>query len=126
MFRILREISNTVKMANEISSSVNGGAKWTVFITNRSFVAQVIATLFAVAGIFGIFIPVDSSTIVEVIIAIGFLSSQAWAMFERLKGKTYVVWNKKQAEKAVEQAEAIKSDALTTALNNAIYSGARK
>lgn len=120
MFRIIREISQTVKMANEIASRAGHEPRWTLFLTNRSFIAQVIATVFAVAGIFGVFLPVDAGDVVEVIAAVGFLASQGWALVERARGKTAVIWNREQAVKAVTQAEAVKNDALSQALDRAI------
>ena len=43
MFRIIREISATVKMANDIAAQQGDGPRWTLFLTNRSFIAQVVA-----------------------------------------------------------------------------------
>lgn len=122
MFRIIREIRATVEMANQIAAAGGEGPRWTLFLTNRSFIAQVIATLFAALGLFGVFLPVDANTAVEVIAALGFLAAQGWALMERVSGKTRAVWNRDQATKAVEEAAALSTtgDALTDALNKAI------
>lgn len=120
MFRIIREISQTVKMANEIASRAGHEPRWTLFLTNRSFIAQVVATVFAVAGIFGVILQVDEGRVVETIAAAGFLTSQGWALLERAWGKTAVVWNRDQAVKAVTEAEAVKNDALSKVLDKAI------
>lgn len=123
MFRIIREINETIKMANAIAAAGGDGPRWSLFLTNRSFIAQVIATAFALLGLFGVFLPVDAETVVEVIGAVGFLAAQGWALVERLRGKTRAVWNKTQADKAVDEAAAIQRDALTVALEDAIRQG---
>lgn len=64
--------------------------------------------------------PPDAGDVVEVIAAAGFLTSQGWALLERVWGKTAVVWNRDQAVKAVTEAEAVKNDALSQALDRAI------
>lgn len=127
MFRIIREIRATVEMANQIAAAGGDGPRWTLFLTNRSFIAQVIATLFAALGLFGVFLPVDANTAIEVIAAVGFLAAQGWALVERVSGKTRAVWNRDQATKAVEEAAALSTtgDALTDALNKAIGGGAK-
>lgn len=123
MFRIIREINETIQMANAIAAAGGDGPRWSLFLTNRSFIAQVIATLFALLGLFGVFLPVDAETIVEVIGAAGFLAAQGWALVERLNGKTRAIWNKDQANKAVDEAAALKGDALSQALNDAMRAG---
>ena len=98
MFRALREISRTVAMANELA----GEKRWSLFLTNRSFIAQVVATVFALAGIFGVFIPIDANEIIEIVALVGYLAAQGWALYERVAGKTAVIWNRKQADKLSE------------------------
>ena len=122
MFRIIREIRATVQMANEIAAAGGDGPRWTLFLTNRSFIAQVIATLFAALGFFGVFLPVDANTAIEVIAAVGFLGAQGWALVERIGGKTRAVWNREQAVKAVQEAAALNEtgDALADALAKAL------
>ncbi len=114
MFRTIREINETIRMANAIAAAGGEGPRWSLFLKNRSFIAQVIATLFAVAGIFGIILPFDAADVIEIVAAIGFLAAQGWALVERIRGKTRVVWSKDQAEKAITEA-----DALTAALRKA-------
>lgn len=120
MFRILREMRATVDMANQIASAAGDEPRWTLFLTNRSFIAQCVATLFAALAMFGVLLPVDTDTAVEVVAALGFLGAQGWALVERLRGKTRAVWNVNQATKAVQEAEAVKNDALSKALDNAL------
>lgn len=114
MFRIIREISATVKMANDIAAQAGDGPRWTLFLTNRSFIAQVVALIFALLAIFGVFLPVDAADFTEIIGVLGYVAAQVWSLWERMRGKTRAVWNKGQARKAVEEA-----DALSKALRDA-------
>jgi|GEM_PF-5863027 len=114
MFRIIRELSRTVAMANQIAAQTGDGPRWTLFLTNRSFLAQVIATLFALAGLFGILLPIDAGDVLEIVSALGFLAAQGWALVERVRGKTRAVWSRDQAAKAIEEADAL-SQALKQA-----------
>ena len=115
MFRILREIAATVRMANDLAQqSGSNGPRWSVFITNRSFILQVIALLFALAGLFGLPVPIGAADLGEIVLLVGFLVTQGWALAERLFGKTRVVWTKEQAYRAHHEA-----DALTKALKDA-------
>jgi hypothetical protein len=114
MFRIIREIRQTIDMANAIAAQAGEGPRWSLFITNRSFIAQVVATCFALMALFGVFVPVGAEDIVELISIVGFIASQGWSLYERYFGKTRTIWNKDQAVKAVQEA-----DALTVALKNA-------
>jgi|SRR6476659_6010329 len=107
MFRALREISRTVAMANELA----GEKRWTVFLENRSFIAQVVATLFALAGITGVMIPISASDVVDVIALVGYVAAQAWALYERVAGKTSVIWNKTQADKLTDALKKATQDA---------------
>jgi hypothetical protein len=114
MFRIIREVRQTIDMANEIAAQAGEAPRWTLFITNRSFIAQVVATGFALLGLFGVFLPFGAEDIVEMVSLVGFIASQGWALYERFSGKTRAVWNRDQAVKAVQEA-----DALTVALRRA-------
>ena len=115
MFRIIREIAATVRMANDLAQqSGSNGPRWSVFITNRSFILQVIALLFALAGLFGLPIPIGAADLGEIVLLVGYLVTQGWALAERLFGKTRVVWTKEQAYRAQHEA-----DALTKALKDA-------
>lgn len=124
MFRIIRQINATIQMANDISAAGGDGPRWSLFLTNRSFIAQVIATLFAVMGIFGVMLPIEAGDVVEIIAAVGFLGGQAWALYERVRGKTRTVWNTKQANLAVVEAVAVNGmpadDKLTAAIAKAV------
>lgn len=114
MFRIIREISATVRMANQIAAAAGEGPRWTLFLTNRSFILQCVATGFALLGMFGVFLPIDAADLAETIGMIGFVAAQAWALFERLRGKTRAIWSPQQADKALQEA-----DALSAALKKA-------
>lgn len=107
MFRIIREISTTVRMANEIAAQAGDGPRWSLFLTNRSFIAQVVATAFALAGIFGIFLPFGADEAIEIILIVGFIAAQVWALIERIRGKTRAVWNRRQAGEAAQEADAL-------------------
>lgn len=114
MFRIIREIRQTIDMANAIAAQAGEGPRWSLFISNRSFIAQVVATGFALLALFGVFLPIGAEEIIELISVVGFIASQGWALYERYFGKTRTIWNKQQAELAVQEA-----DALTGALRKA-------
>lgn len=114
MFRIIREVSATVAMANQLAAQPGEGPRWSLFLTNRSFIAQVVALLFAVVGLFGLPLPIGAEEATQIIALIGYLAAQGWALFERLTGKTRTVWNRTQATEAAAEA-----DALSRALRNA-------
>lgn len=114
MFRIIREISATVRMANQIAAQAGDGPRWSLFITNRSFIAQAVATGFALLAIFGIFLPIGAEEVAEIIGLVGYLIAQGWALAERLMGRTRVVWSRPQAVDAAREA-----DALSKALRDA-------
>lgn len=107
MFRIIREISATVSMANQIAAQAGDGPRWSLFLTNRSFIAQVVATVFALAGLFGIFLPIGADEVVEIIALVGFIAAQVWALVERIRGKTKAVWNRRQAGEVAQEADAL-------------------
>ena len=90
------------------------GPRWTLFLTNRSFIAQVVALIFALLEIFGVFLPIDAPDMAEIIGLAGYLVAQGWSVWERLRGKTRGIWNGDQARKALEEA-----DALSKALRDA-------
>ena len=114
MFRIIREISKTVQMANSIAAQAGGGPRWSLFLTNRSFISQIVATVFALLAIFGIILPIGAADVAEVIGLVGYLIAQGWALAERLMGRTRVVWSRPQAVEAVQEADAL-SKALRAA-----------
>lgn len=116
----IKQISKTVDMANEIAASAGQGTRWTLFLTNRSFIAQIVATAFALVGVAGVALPFGEDQAVETVAAVGFLVAQGWSAYERLTGKTAVVWNTTQAVKAVEAAKAVNQDALKQTLDRAI------
>ena len=116
----IKDLSKTVDMANEIAAGAGKGTRWTLFITNRSFIAQVVATVFGLVGVAGVALPFGEDQAVDTVAAVGFLVAQGWAVYERLTGKTSVVWNATQAVKAVEAAKAVNQDVLKQTLDRAI------
>lgn len=109
IFKTLRDLSGLIEEANRLAGP---GKRWSLAVTNRSFVLAVIATLAQVALAFGFPLPIPVDVAAETVYAIITVGALAWAGIERLMGKTRAVWNKKQAVEAVAEA-----DALTTALN---------
>ena len=103
MFYTIRQIKELVDQANYLSEN---GRNWSVALFNRSFILQVVATLAALAGVFGLPIPGGHEVWGEAIWAAIFAGSQVWALIERLRGKTQAVWNTKQAEDALTKALA--------------------
>ena len=117
---VLKEINDTVKMANEIAAQAGEGPRWSMYATNRSFVAQVMLVVFLVFGSLNVDLPFVQEQAVDIVCGVGALASAAWALVERLNGKTKVVWNKTLAEAAVAEAEALKKGALAKTLDRAI------
>lgn len=113
MIRLIREIAETVRMANQVAAQSGDEPRWTLFLTNRSFIAQLVALIFALAGMFGLFIPIGAEDVLEIVALVGFLAAQGWALIERLKGSSRVIWTRRQAEDARKEA-----DALSQALRN--------
>lgn len=107
MICLIQEISNTVRMANDVAKKSPTGPRWSVFITNRSFIAQVFALIFAALALFGIPLPVLAEVAAEAIYGIAFVAMQLWALVERLMGKTRTIWSRQQAYKAVNEADAL-------------------
>ncbi|MDO5658277.1 MAG: hypothetical protein Q4G36_08145 [Paracoccus sp. (in: a-proteobacteria)] len=114
MFNVIRQINQLVTQANRIAGQAGEGPRWSLFLTNRSFIAQVIATLAGILLLAGIVLPGSPELWAEGIVGIVFVLGQLWAFAERLMGRTRVVWSKRQAHEAVEEA-----DALTEALRDA-------
>lgn len=117
---VLKEINDTVKMANEIAAQAGKGPRWSMYATNRSFIAQLMLVVFLVFGSLNVDLPFAQEQAVDAVCGVGALVTAAWALVERLNGKTKVVWNKTLADEAVVEAEALKKDALTKVLDKAI------
>ena len=99
MFRITREIAATVRMVDELAQqSGSNGPRWSVLITDRSCIFQAIALLFALAGLFGLPIPIGAADLDEVVLLVGYLVTQGWALAERIFGKTRAVCTQWQAK----------------------------
>lgn len=115
MLRLIKEIADTVKLANSIAAdSGSNGPRWSVFVTNRSFIAQLFALVFAALAMFGVPLPIPAEVAADAVYGLAFAAMQLWALVERLMGKTRTVWSKSQAYRAVNEA-----DALSKALRDA-------
>ncbi|SIS90798.1 hypothetical protein [Paracoccus saliphilus] len=115
MIPLIREIATTVRMANDIAKQ-NGraGPRWSLFLTNRSFIAQVFSLIFAALAIFGVPLPISAELAADTVYGVAFTIIAIWAAVERLFGKTRVIWSRTQANCARNEA-----DALTEALERA-------
>ena len=122
MFGAIKNIRALVALANDIAANAGDGPRWSLYLTNRSFIALVIAVTLNIAAVLGVPVvgalaeiapDVLAGHVVEVVTALLVL----WSFVERLVGKTRVIWSRKQAVKAVEEAKAI--DPLTDALRGA-------
>ncbi|WP_147391897.1 hypothetical protein [Paracoccus onubensis] len=115
MIRLIKEISATVRMANDLAEqSGSAGPRWSVFLTNRSFIAQVFALIFAALALFGVPLPIPADVAAEAVYGLAFAILSLWALVERLMGKTRTVWTRQQAYRAANEA-----DALSRALKDA-------
>ena len=128
MLNAYRNLRALISLANEIAAQNPGDApRWSLFLTNRSFIALAIAVMLNVLALVGVPLvgwlegiapDVLAGQVVEAVTALLAL----WAMAERIWGKTRVIWNKRQALKAVEEAHApntLEPDALAQALADA-------
>lgn len=117
MLRLIKEISDTVRLANELAGE--DGPRWSVFLTNRSFVAQIFALIFAALALFGVPLPIPAEVAADAVYGVAFAVMQLWAAGERLLGKTRVIWNRPSAHAAMNEAKAIHNDKLSKALKDA-------
>ena len=114
MLRLIKAISDTVKLANQIAAESGGRPKWSLFLTNRSFIAQVFALVFACLGLFGVPLHIPADIAANAVYGVAFAVMQVWALAERLMGRTTVVWSLDGAVDAVHR-----EDALSKALREA-------
>ncbi|RNF34183.1 hypothetical protein [Paracoccus methylarcula] len=121
MLRLFKEISTTVRMANDLAEgSGSAGPRWSVFITNRSFVAQVFTVVFLILAYCGVPLPIPAEVAANAVYGIAITLMALWAVLERLYGKTRVIWSRTQAERAHDEATALSEhDRLSKALKNA-------
>ena len=117
MFKTIKQLRALVAEANAIATQDTGGKpRWSLFFTNRSFVAGVLAAAILVANIAGVPVPAFvGPELADIVVeaTVGLLG--LWALAERVLGHTRVIWNRKQAQAAVTEA-----DALSTALRDAL------
>lgn len=115
MFHLIREISETVEMANNLAKqSGSAGPRWSVFFTNRSFLAQVFTLVFMIMAICGVPLPIPAEVAANAVYGVAIALMALWAALERFYGKTRVIWSRQQAHRAHNEA-----DALSNALKNA-------
>lgn len=129
MLKMLRDVRALVAEANKIAAQDPGDApRWSLFLTNRSFILLAVAVALNVAQFFGVPLPdFVGPNIADQIVALVTALLTLWAFIERVLGKTRVVWSKRQAKKAVEEAVAVTqnpqavvvADELTQALEQA-------
>ena len=128
MIRLYRDLRALVALANTIAAQNPGDApRWSLFVTNRSFLALVVAVALNIAAVVGIPLAgwlagIAPEVVADHAVEIATLLLTIWAAAERLAGKTRVIWNRKQAAKAVEEAQApntVEPDALAKALAEA-------
>ncbi|RMC33759.1 hypothetical protein [Paracoccus alkanivorans] len=120
MFNLIREISETVQLANRIANDSGGnGPRWSVFVTNRSFVAQVFTVVFMVLALCGVPLPIPADVAADTAYGIASAVMALWAGAERLLGHTRVIWSRSQAKRAHDEATALSEhDRLSKALKD--------
>lgn len=123
MLNLFRDVRELIAQANAIKAEGGEGPGWSLFLTNRSFIALALAVAINAAAVLGAPIPsvladIGAEAIAGHIVEVATVALALWALVERLIGKTDVIWNRKQASKAVEEAEAT-SDPLAKALAKA-------
>lgn len=111
IFKTIRDLNALIQQANSLAGPRK---RWSLAFTNRSFVLAVIALLAQVALAIGLPFPLPVDVTAETVYAIISLAALAWAGVERLTGKTRAVWSRRQADEAVQEA-----DALSKALRDA-------
>lgn len=91
-----------------------------MFLTNRSFIAQVFTLVFLILALCGVPLPIpaDVASDTAYFIASGIMA--LWSGLERLLGQTRVIWSSKQAKRAKDEATALSEyDRLSKALKDA-------
>ena len=128
----IRDVKKLVDTANAIraEAAATGKPAYSLALTNRSFIAQVIGVLLILAIPFGFVLPIPTDQLVEFIVALASLAVGAfsWSGVERLSGATRAIWNRTQGVKAVEEAAAMSAavatpegeDKLSQALREAV------
>lgn len=123
MFTLFRNLSTLVRMANAIAAEHPGVApRWSLYLTNRSFIALAFAVALNIAALVGFTLPLPTEELADIWVQIITASLALYAFGERLAGKTRVIWSQKQAAKALEEARAPdldKSDLRAAALREA-------
>ena len=132
MLTLIRDLRALIALANEIGGQDTGGKpRWSLFATNRSFIAVAIAVALNALAVSGLPVPAVLAGIVPELLAGQVVETvtvamAVWAGVERLLGTTRVIWSRRQALKAVEEAAAtaeVPRDVLAFALRRAGVSG---
>lgn len=123
MLKLFRDVRALIAQANAIKAEGGEGPGWSWYMTNRSFIALALAVAINAAAVIGAPIPsfladAGAEAVAGHVVEVATVVLALWALVERLLGKTDVIWNRKQAVKAVEDAKAI-SDPLAKALAEA-------
>lgn len=124
MFKYYRDLKQIIDYANQISD----GKRYSVFFTNRSFLALLFAFIINIANAFGFSLPfglniVAPDIIAGNVVAVATAVLLLWGYLERALGVTRAVFNKKQAAKAIVEAASVRAvehqDRLAEALAKA-------
>lgn len=106
IFKLLRDLSALIEEANRLAGP---GKRWTLAITNRSFIAACIAFVAGVALMVGVPFPLPVDLATDTAYALIVIGGMVWAAAERWLGKSRAIWNRKQAAEAVQEADALKA-----------------
>lgn len=125
MLNTYRNLRALIAMANQIAAQNPGGApRWTLFVTNRSFIALALAVILNVLALLGVPLVgwlegIAPDALAGQVVEAFTAALALWAFLERLWGRSRVIWNRNQAEQAIEEAHAAGGDPLAGALRDA-------
>lgn len=147
IFALLKDVGQMVQLANReaarydieaeriLSQGKTPPPRWSFFLTNRSFLVPVLTMGFNILLVLGLgpwfsaffsLVPgLDASTLAQLttdqIVLITTLLAGGWSMLERVRGKTKVIWNRRQARAALDEANSVaQNDRLSAALDRAM------
>lgn len=111
-FLIMKAIRDAAALVDQANRMAGPDRRWSLAYNNRSFWSALIGVAATLAAAFGLPFPIPLDIAAEVAWTLVSIAGMAWALIERLMGKTRAVWNPTQGAEAVQEA-----DALTAALN---------